>query len=146
LTSGVTPFDYTDPVAFTVWSDDDTPNEFWVVVEVEATCENSELITLTLSGEEVSACYPTETAAFEQTTGPDAGLVTFTVPFGLDSAAIVFDAVPSEGAIMVPDLSTITAYTDTINLQVFAENGVCFNEYQIVLDFGAASTARQLLT
>ena len=146
LTSGVTPFDYTDPVAFTVWSDDDTPNEFWVVVEVEATCENSELITLTLSGEEVSACYPTETAAFEQTTGPDAGLVTFTVPFGLDAAAIVFDAVLSEGAIMVPDLSTITAYTGPIDLQVFAENGVCFNEYQIVLDVGAASTARQLLT
>jgi hypothetical protein len=147
-TSGVTPNDYTDQVAFTVWSESCTSVEYFVDVVVDENGGNN-ILSLSLTSLEYPNCKSCEDPADVDVMAEVdtvAGTVRISVPYGTDLANIEMVAELTDGATIAPALAT--SYTAGVpqTYTVTAANGISTHVFTLTIEVEAALSGNQLLT
>jgi hypothetical protein len=148
-TSGISPVNYTQPGAFTVYDEACNTKQYFVTVIVDSNSGN-DVTNITFSGLEYPSCavcnnLPPIPAA-PVAVSINGTNITITVPFGTDLGHIVLGGSYSPGATCSTNLANVTSYVSPLPLVVTAANGVAKKTYTLTILRAAALSGTQLLT
>jgi len=144
-TSGLSPLDYSIPVAFTVYDEACNTVEYFVTVIVDEN-EGNEITFLALDGMQYSNCQCGDQGEMEGQVSFEELDITIVVPFGTDLDDFKLSGELAEGATSDIDFEDITSYTGPIEIVVTAADGLAEKTYTLTIEVADPLEGNDLLT